>query len=222
MDWRRALNVGSTIAITACAIAVTAVVLMEHIDGDVMESTGQEEVDGWWDLSQKGHWLGPSDADIVITEFMDFTCPFCKEWATVVDSLRNAYPNKLAVAVHHFPLDNRKMARPAAIAAECAAEQGRFEQMYEKLYEHQEELGDEIWGTLAEEAGIEDISAFEECVQKPADSFPRIDEGRTIGEQHGVRATPTVWINGRPLRGQRSVAAVEAAARDLGVGIDRR
>jgi protein-disulfide isomerase len=99
----------------------------------------------------------------------------------------------------HFPLRSHRLALPAARAAECAAEQGAFEEMHRTLFARQDSLGLKSWGSYAAEAGIPDTARFLECTASQR-SFPRVEAGRRVGEREGVSATPTVLVNNWRLR----------------------
>jgi protein-disulfide isomerase len=82
--------------------------------------------------------LGRSEAKVVLIVFSDFQCPYCSEFSnSVLPSLRQAYVETglVQVAFRHMPLANiHSRAFPAAIAAECAARQGRFWPMHDELF----------------------------------------------------------------------------------------
>jgi hypothetical protein len=84
-------------------------------------------VGNWADLEQAGHRIGPASAKLTIVEFGDFECPACGEFEHTLQQVRRAYPKDVAVVFRHWPLPYHKLAYPAARAAECAADQGRFE-----------------------------------------------------------------------------------------------
>ena len=73
-----------------------------------------------------------------------------------------------------------------------------------------------IMVTFAEEAGVPDLAAFEECVRLPADSFPRIQAGRELGERRNIGGTPTLFVNGRRFDA-RSFAELQGVAEELGL-----
>ena len=102
----------------------------------------------------------------------------------------------------------------AAVVAECAHRDGRFFDMLLALAGSGGGQGEQAWEIPWQEAAIEDVEAFEECLQMPADSFPRIRSGRALGEAAGVLGTPTVWLNGRLFAG-RSLTDFRQAGRDL-------
>ena len=203
---RTIMETAATMLVTAAAVVVASV----YVHGQLAEGSPSRgkvddgEIEHWQEDTALGIRVGPADARMVVTEFMDFTCPFCAMVVPVVDSLLAHYPADVALVFQHFPLD-RPLSGPSAVAVECADRQGRFESVYRLLFAQQDSLGTKNWVTFAEEAGIPDLTAFEECVALPADSFPRIDAGRKLGERRNVTGTPTLFVNGRRL-GARSFA----------------
>lgn len=70
------------------------------------------------------HVLGDPQADIVIVEYSDIECPFCKQFHNTIHQLMDEYGTKgqLAWVFRHFPVHNNSVKE--AEAAECAAELG--------------------------------------------------------------------------------------------------
>ncbi len=215
---RTILETAATMLITAAAVVVASVYVHGHLaGGSPSRGKGLEatEIENWQEDTDLGIRIGPADARMVVTEFMDFTCPFCAMVVPAVDSLLAHYPTDAALVFQHFPLD-RPQSVPAAVAVECADRQGRFESTYRLLFAQQESLGSKPWATFAEEAGIPDLAAFSECVSMPADSFPRIDAGRDLGEARNIGGTPTLFVNGRRFDA-RSFAELREVAEKLGL-----
>lgn len=82
---------------------------------------------------------GSPDAPVVIVEYSDFQCPFCRRWFTdVLPELEGRIGDELALAFAHFPLSQiHPNAEAAHAAAECAGEQGKFWEMHDLLFERQ-------------------------------------------------------------------------------------
>lgn len=78
---------------------------------------------------------GPADAWVTLVEFSDFECPYCASVQATIDQLRLAYPADVRVVFKHYPLSFHAHARAAAIAAECAGEQGRFWEMHDAIFQ---------------------------------------------------------------------------------------
>lgn len=84
--------------------------------------------------------LGNKDAKVVVVEFSDLQCPFCKRfWSDTLPQVKKDYidSGKVVFYYRHFPLEFHPMAIPFAHASECANEQGKFWQMHDKIYQAQ-------------------------------------------------------------------------------------
>ena len=195
-------------------LAVVAVVLAIKAFWPARQETARSEEgvatanvapDTWKEAAAGPLSRGPLAARDTVVEFMDFECPYCREFAMRLDTILERTQGTTLVVVQHFPLSIHRFAVPAAIVAECAQRQGAFWQVYRVLFTKQDSLGLKDWRSYAQEAGVPDLDAFEGCRKLPADSFPRIASGVDIGERGGVRSTPTVWINGESRRGTQAI-----------------
>lgn len=201
MRLKETIEVGSTVIITVIAVLMAGVYFRDRQRGpEIPTYETARIVEDWESENALGIRRGATDARVVITEFIDFQCPFCAALAPTIDSLVTMFRNDVAVVFHHFPLPGHENAVPAAIAAECAAEQDRFWPMYEALFQRQSALGSTEWESFAEDARVPDVGVFSDCINRPADSFTRITLGRALGTRTGVTATPTTWVNGRVFR----------------------
>ena len=91
----------------------------------------------------KGPALGSPSAPVTIVEFSDFRCSFCKKfWADTLPKLKKSYFDRGTVqfVFRHFAILG-KQSEQAALASECAAEQGKFWQYHDKLFANQAALG---------------------------------------------------------------------------------
>lgn len=146
---------------------------------------------------------GSAKAPVTIIEFSDYQCPFCKRVEPTVQEVLKIYgPEKVRFAYRNFPLPMHSEARPAAEAAACAADQGKFWEYHEKLMAAKD-LSAPSLQTMAGEVGI-DKKKFDECVaaQKFKDS---VDKDVKAGEEAGVSGTPAFFINGRMIDGAQPV-----------------
>ena len=92
---------------------------------------------------EKGPALGSPSAPVTIVEFSDFRCSFCKKfWADTLPKLKKSYFEKGTAyfVFRHFAILG-KQSEQAALASECAAEQGKFWQYHDKLFANQAALG---------------------------------------------------------------------------------
>jgi protein-disulfide isomerase len=140
--------------------------------------------------------LGPEDAEIVLVEFSDFQCPFCKRWHDeVYQPLLDAYPGQIRLVYRNLPLTSlHPEAMSSAIAALCANDQGSYWPFHEKLFSSELELGREGYLQYAADLELDD-AAFESCLDSGKfDDF--IQEDMDFSLNLGVRSTPTFFVNG--------------------------
>lgn len=79
------------------------------------------------------HILGNPDADIVMVEYSDLECPFCKTFHSTMQVILDEYgkDGKVAWVYRHFPIDERHpKARKESEATECAGELGGNEKFW--------------------------------------------------------------------------------------------
>ncbi len=124
-------------------------------------------------VDSEDHILGDPGAPVILVEFSDFECPFCKRFHPTMKRLMNEYgkDGKVAWVYRHFPLDSlHSKARKEAQAAECANELGGNEAFWaytDRLYEvtpSNDRLDLALLPQLAQEIGL-DRAAFETCLE---------------------------------------------------------
>ncbi len=146
--------------------------------------------------------IGPEDADIVIVEFSDYECPFCKRWHDqTYRPLMEAYPGKIRLVYRNLPLPelNHTNAVSAAEAALCAGDQQAFWEFHDKLFSDEYGLGEAAYLKYAADLGL-DTEAFTECVtSRRYQEF--VEKDRQFSKQLGVTGTPTFFINGLAIVG---------------------
>ena len=150
---------------------------------------------------------GPADAWVTVVEFADFQCPFCRAEAPVLEQVRQARPDDVRLVLKHLPLAVHPAARPAAIAAECAGEQGRFWPMHDLLFARAA-LGEADLVACAAQLEL-DLAAWQACRAGGA-AARRVDEDVALALQLGVRGTPTLFVNGERVEGALSPDALSA------------
>jgi protein-disulfide isomerase len=140
------------------------------------------------------------DCAITVVEYSEFQCPFCSRVMPDVKKVLADYKGKIRWVVRDFPLSFHDRAKPAAIAAKCAAEQGKYWNMYAQLFENQRNLADNDLKSYADKIGL-DKGKFDKCTANPAPVEAKIEKNMQSGMQLGVSGTPAFFINGRRLSG---------------------
>lgn len=150
----------------------------------------------WQKYAEDGHWMGPADAPVVITEFGDYECSACRGVAPHIDAVRAAFPTEVALVYRHWPLSYHYLAYPAARAAECASLQGKFEAFHEWLYRDTEWMANPRgrFAAFATRINMPDLEGFEACLDDldPVEVIERDIAAARELEAHG---TPTILVN---------------------------
>jgi protein-disulfide isomerase len=146
-------------------------------------------------------FAGKADAKVTLIEFSDFECPFCSKGAKIVDQLKKKYGNKLKVVFKNFPLPFHKNAMNAANAALCANEQDskKFWKMHDHLFENQSKLDEKSLEEAAKKVGL-DMAKYKECYASKRHQN-KIEADKKLGQDSGVKSTPTFFVNGRMVSG---------------------
>lgn len=84
------------------------------------------------EIKDDDHVLGSKKAKVLIVEYSDFQCPFCKRFFPSVQQALQEYGDKVALVYRHFPLTSiHPYAQPLAEGSECAAEIGGSDKFWE-------------------------------------------------------------------------------------------
>src|SRR5207245_1019838 len=119
----------------------------------------------------RGYTLGADTAKVDVTEYSDFECPFCASFATVqmpVIRQQLIAPGKVRWRYRDFPLPSHQYSRYAALAAQCAGEQGKFWEMHDQLFTNHQwaQTGKNpsgLFRDFARTIGV-DVDKYDACV----------------------------------------------------------
>jgi len=132
----------------------------------------------------------------------------------ILEQVLETYPKDVRVVELNFPLNKHKLARPAAAAALAAGKQGKFWELHKLLFDNYNKINDQLIVKLARDLGL-DIARFERDRKSP-EVAKLINRDLMQGQRHGVRGTPTVFVNGKRLT-DRSLAGISRVInRELG------
>jgi protein-disulfide isomerase len=205
MSWKAdnllSKNLKLSLALITAALVVLVVALLAAGNDSGSEQARPDDSPGTGVLVREDSPRLSEGGDAVFVEFLDFECEACIALYPTIEDLREQYGDRVTFVVRHMPLHDNSMA--AALAAEAAAEQGRFEAMYRKLFDTPEQWGhqqtpqrDTFFG-YAEELGL-DMERFESAYNDPA-TLERIEQSRQDGQSLGVTGTPTFFLDGERL-----------------------
>ena len=197
----------------AAAIAVV-LVLVAIILAIVRQSPAPPPEGGGGDagtvsvVRESSHVLDDGGPDAVtVVEFLDFECEACGAFYPIVEDLRTQFAGEITYVVRYFPLPGHFNSKNAAIAAEAAAGQDRFEDMYRRLFATQPDWAEaktsraDVFRGYATELGL-DMAAYDKAVADPA-TITRVEQDLNDGQNLGVNSTPTFFLDGKRLELQK-------------------
>lgn len=175
-------------------------------------------VPNWEELLTDAVVIGGTGNTMHVVEFVDLECPFCARYHEfVLKPLLQTYGDAVTVSMLHLPLQMHRFASTAAVAAECAGEQGRFSAFVEVALAGQASFPSDPWWQLAQAALVPDSAQFATCLAAPPS--PRIAAGIRRAETLSITGTPTVLVNGRRFRRPPSVQDLVGFLEGLGNGV---
>ena len=154
-------------------------------------------------------FMGSADAKLTVVEFSDFLCPYCAKASTYLKLSESGNQDKARFVFRHYPLDkscNPRLSTDvhpgACLLAEgavCAQEQDKFWEYHDIAFETKGRITKPVVHDIAADIGL-DLNAFNSCLASGR-GLTVVKEDLEAGIKAGVQATPTLFINGRILRG---------------------
>lgn len=138
--------------------------------------------------------IGNASASAYLVEFSDFQCPACRAFSPVVEELAITYKDKLLIVYRHFPLSKHAYAKPAALAAEAAGQQGKFWEMSKLLFDNQDRFSTNPWGALADELKLDRVK-FDAALNSQ-NLKAKIDRDEITAIALKLPGTPSFFLNG--------------------------
>lgn len=155
--------------------------------------------------------LGHVTAPLTMIEFTDYQCPYCRRFqAEVWPKLKREYidTGKLRYIARDLPLAIHAAAAPAAEAAHCAADQGKFWDMHAALLGGPADLAGGGIERRAHAVGL-DMTRFDECLARKKYAAV-IASHEQEADAAGIDGTPG-FVVGRAAHGELTGVRVEGA-----------
>ena len=167
--------------------------------------------------------LGPEDALVVIHEFSDYQCPYCRRAHHEVRGVVERLEGRVRFCHFQHPLDmacNPRVERPfhpaaclAAAAAMGAQDQGKFWEASDLLYQNARRIDHALIRRIARSLGLDEDRVMS-CIESDA-TRERIVRELALAHAVPVEGTPTFVVNGRIIPGALSAEDFEAVVRFL-------
>jgi len=156
--------------------------------------------------------IGGAKAPVTMVAFEDYQCPFCRRFnLQTLPELKKQFidTGKVRYVVRDLPIDQiHPLARKAAEASHCAADQGKYWPMREKLVANMERLQPEALMGYATEVGVK-LDPFRACLDRNVHAGT-VQRSAEIAAELNITGTPTFVIgkaNGEVVTGIRLVGA---------------
>jgi protein-disulfide isomerase len=136
---------------------------------------------------------GNAKGTVMVLEFSDFQCPFCRKVQPTVHEMVKRYSDRVAFGYRHLPLSIHQEADESAVATECAREQGKFLQMHGRLYQQQSNQSLEDLKKIARDIGVADMEGFTKCLEE--DRYrDQVNRDMEVAASVGISGTPAFII----------------------------
>lgn len=146
--------------------------------------------------------LGNANATLTMIEFSDYQCPFCRSFMNdTLGQIKKDYidTGKLKFVYRDYPLNFHPAAVPAAMAAECAQDQGKYWEMHDKIFKEQQKQGQgtvqftaQDLKTWAGQIGL-NTATFNQCLDSEKYKA-EVEKDTADGSAVGVNGTPAFFI----------------------------
>jgi len=142
---------------------------------------------------------GNPKAPVMIVEFSDYQCPYCRQVEPVIKDLLAKYGDKLSLSYRDLPLRQiHPQAEIAAEASRCAEEQGKFWEYHDQLFAAPK-LDHDALVEYARTLKLDD-KQFDSCLTSEKHRA-EIDQDLREATQAGITGTPGFFVNGVILSG---------------------
>lgn len=146
-------------------------------------------------IDNSDYILGDINNPVQIIVYSDFECPYCAQFEDTLRQVRSEFNDRVVITFRHYPLFIHPQAMLAAIASECAGEQGKFWEMHDSLFA---DNIDENFNMLQFKEDAKDLrldqAKFNQCLDTEKYK-EKVEKEMLEGKNSGVTGTPTIFIN---------------------------
>jgi protein-disulfide isomerase len=142
-----------------------------------------------------------SGGAVTLVEFADFECPMCAATTPTLKDVVGSLGGKVKLVFKHFPLKGHRNSVNAALAAVVANAHGKFWGMADLLFKNIDDHESKSLESYAKQVGIP-LDAFRAGLKDPA-TLKQLEKDKDLGLALGVRATPSLFVNGREFKPMR-------------------
>jgi len=138
---------------------------------------------------------GNPNGAVTVVEYSDLQCPACRGvHLSILPPIVEEFAGSVRFEFRHFPLSYHEYALAAAMAAECAADQGKFWEYIDLAYRNQSDLSEGALKTWALSLGL-DVDLFTRCLDSEVKKDIVLSD-YSAGRDAGVPGTPSFFVDG--------------------------
>ncbi len=195
------LELSPSVSIVLAGVLIAGAIIFVNLNANAATPAGDSALPGNTSVpapSASDHIIGSPTAPIVLIEYSDFECYYCMMAYPTIKKLVEESNGQIAWVMRHLPLDSiHPEARPAALAAECIAEQLGQDGWWgftESMFTNQEGLGTARYLSLASQLGA-DTAKYMSCVSSKKYN-QKIDDQSAEAQVAGAQGTPYTVVYG--------------------------
>lgn len=204
------------VVLVLCAVATTGM-MFRRFSHPLPASAvdGATRFAGWKEDLQFNRRIGTVNAPYRLVVWTDYQCPACMQFEHEIKMVKAQLKDSLAVVYRYYPLTEHPLAFRAAVAAECARDQGRFADMHEALFAAHVH-GDSLpVSSLMTTSGIRDTLSFRHCISDSTSTARAAVQADMAREPTlHLRGTPGVQIGDRIATGGMPAAELTLRLRE--------
>lgn len=189
-------------AIVIAGLAIAVAIYFgdsKKVDAPTAPTTARKDI-SLDPITAKDHLVGNPEAKLIIVEYSDPECPYCKTFHSTMQRVVSEYgtSGNVAWAYRHFPLSFHTKAPKEIEAIECAAKLGgntKFWEYLNKIFEitpANNGLDPAELPKIAKSLGL-DEKAFDTCLSS-GEMKSIVDAGLESGTKAGVSGTPQSFL----------------------------
>lgn len=190
-------------------------VIMDSVDAYQRKSVQERSAEGIKNNYDKLYkdadapFLGNKDGDVVVVEFFDYNCGYCKRVLPEVQKLVDGDKNVKIVFVD-FPILG-PTSKTAAEWALAAHKQGKYFEFHSKMMEHNGQIDDAALREVAKAAGLDVDQAAKDA--QSSDIAVQLEKNLSLGRDVGVSGTPAFTVDDQFFPGAVPAEELEKAVK---------
>ncbi len=151
--------------------------------------------------------FGPDDARVVLVEFFDYRCPYCKRMVAGIETLIGEFPN-VKFVFKELPILAPDSVE-AAKAALAAHRQQKYRLFHQKLMEHQGGFDQAVLDDVAMKTGL-DMEKFHADLKDP-ELVAQLRANHRLAKQLSIEGTPAFILGEQLIPGAAPIEELRRA-----------